>query len=254
MLRARFLLHVEHPALASFWSVENTDEERDIDLGEFDDDELEMLLADQPDDEEFMAEREMGHPVKQVVLTLPADDVDMATKEFWMTGVHAQDIEEDHVFEVSAIANPLFRATEDGDGGGVGDSVVVRKVFSSIARPIIVQVLAGDDDDIDPGLLVKHGDNLLLDLGVQNIFQLLNLTWAEDEDIGAQFGTAPVALWYDVVPTGLDAGLMEAVSGLSSLKDFDWEEWRQEVEGDDDAIMEMVRSAVGGYIATYIVG
>lgn len=142
-------------------------------------------------------------------------------------------------------------------------SVVVRKVFSSIAHPMIVElrqprengVLTDDEQFVllPPPVFVKSGDNLMQDLGVQIMFHLFNHMW-NTSPLLKPFGKPPFCVTYEVMPTSTSNGLMQAVTGLRSLKDFNWDEWRNTYSVDKDCIFDMVRSAVGSYIGTCIIG
>lgn len=144
------------------------------------------------------------------------------------------------------------------------DSVIVRKVFSSIAHPMIIELRQttedsdiSDDDrylEMPPPILVKSGDNLMQDLGVQLMFRCFNYLWKHDPSIREKHGTVPVCVGYEVFPTSTCEGFMEAVTDLKSLRDFDWEEWRRSSGGIEGNRNEMLRSTVGSYIGTYILG
>lgn len=143
-------------------------------------------------------------------------------------------------------------------------SVVVRKVFSSIARPMIVQLRVPlenadlDDDDhhivLPPGLLVKEGDNLMQDLGVETMFQCFNHIWSHTPDLVNNYGVTPVSVSYEVFPVSTTQGFMEAVTGLVSLKDYDWKFWRDNYGKDKKRVNEMLRSTAGAYVGAYVVG
>lgn len=143
-------------------------------------------------------------------------------------------------------------------------SVVVKKVFSSLAQPMIVELQkpfedgdVADDNQymtVQPSVLVKSGDNLMQDLGVQIMFRCFNHLWEYESDIQSKHGVIPVCVGYDVFPTSAANGFMEAVTDLNSLKDFDWKSWQIRHGGCERSRNEMLRSAVGSYIGTYILG
>lgn len=143
-------------------------------------------------------------------------------------------------------------------------SVVVTKVFSSIARPMIITLRIPienadlDDDDhhilLRPGLLVKEGDNLMQDLSVEIMFQCFNHIWSHTPSLMKKYGVIPESISYEVFPTSATQGFMEAVTGLTSLKEFDWNAWRKKYGADKDRVLEMIRTTVGSYIGAYIVG
>lgn len=237
-------------------------------------DDVDTEIADGND--ELIAEKAFNRKcVKQVVMRIPVDTVDDQSVTFWREDVYAGDVEDGHQYSCGAVANPFFRGDgidideeghslgELGPSASIGETVTVRKVFSSIARPKIVAISAqsandaaedSDTTDVPPGVLVKTGDNLMQDLGVEQMFQLFNQIWAQDDFINEQFEKPPVSVWYDVMPTDIEYGLMQAVGGLQSLKAFSWKAWQEEHGDNEDMISEMVRSAAGSYIATYIMG
>lgn len=149
------------------------------------------------------------------------------------------------------------------DSAVVG-SVVVRKVFSSIARPMIIELrvpmenadLDSDDHHITlpPGLLVKEGDNLMQDLGVEVMFQCFNHVWAHSAVYANKESEVPFSVNYEVFPTSPSQGFMEAVTGLTSLKMFDWRSWRDKYGKNQERVCEMLRSTVGAYVGTYVCG
>lgn len=292
VLKQRFLLHAAHPSFNAFWRVvehqvdgsayltsQDAEEglkhdgqrsSREIKLTSYADDDLQAYVQhteEQVDEDsetreatcafitDPVKERAVGKKhIKQVQLHLSVDDVDQQTRNFWRSGVCVKDVEKGHQYAAHNICNPFSNDGLFGLPGSVGESVIAHKVFSSIARPKVVHVRTADGEAIEPGVLVKSGDNLMQDLGVMHIFQLLNCLWAHDETIAQRYDRAPLALWYDVIPIDLDTGLMQAVSGLQSLKDFDWKAWREQVEGNEDMISDTVRTTTGSYIATYILG
>lgn len=143
-------------------------------------------------------------------------------------------------------------------------SVVVRKVFSSIARPMIIQLRVPlenadlEDDNqhvvLPPGLLVKEGDNLMQDLGVEIMFQVFNHIWSGTPSLKEKYGCTPISVSYEVFPTSSTQGFMEALTGLTSLREFDFKNWRNKYGSDEERVTEMVRSTVGSYIGAYVVG
>lgn len=143
-------------------------------------------------------------------------------------------------------------------------SIVVRKVFSSIARPMIVELRVPlenadlDDDDhhivLPPGILVKEGDNLAQDLGVEIMFKCFNHIWARDASLKEKYGMVPFSLSYEVFPTSPTQGFMQAVTGLRSLKEYDWMKWKSAYGDIPERVHEMVRSTVGSYIGAYVCG
>eukprot|EP00173_Palmaria_palmata_P000899 Plantae.Rhodophyta-Palmaria_palmata.ctg1461.p1 GENE.Plantae.Rhodophyta-Palmaria_palmata.ctg1461~~Plantae.Rhodophyta-Palmaria_palmata.ctg1461.p1 ORF type:complete len:443 (-),score=88.28 Plantae.Rhodophyta-Palmaria_palmata.ctg1461:185-1432(-) len=155
-------------------------------------------------------------------------------------------------------------ASNGVDSPGIVSSVKILKVFSSIASPMIVQLRSmvegaevGTDtghDASDDLLLVKEGDNLGQDMCVELLFMGLNSLWANSFDLFPDPDAVPFSYAYEVFPTAAKQGFMQAVPGLTSLRDFDWDKWVETRGKDPDAVNQMVRSAAGSYIGAYIVG
>lgn len=143
-------------------------------------------------------------------------------------------------------------------------SVVVRKVFASIARPMIVELrlplencdLAHDEGHLvlQPGILVKEGDNLMQDMGVEIMFQCFNHVWALSPVYADKEREVPFSVTYEVFPTSPIQGFMQALTGLESVKEYDWDAWRTKYGGDKERVSEMLRSTVGAYVGTYVCG
>lgn len=155
-------------------------------------------------------------------------------------------------------------ASNNVSSPGIVSSVKIVKVFSSIARPMIIQLrsaVEGAEIGTDVGheasddlLLVKEGDNLGQDLCVELMFLGFNSLWANSPDSFPDPEKAPFTYAYEVFPTSAKQGFMQAVPGLTSLKEFDWDNWVETRGKDPVAINQMVRSAAGSYIGAYIVG
>lgn len=150
------------------------------------------------------------------------------------------------------------------DDGAVVGSAIVRKVFASIARPMIVQLrvpienadLEEDEHHVvmNPAVLVKEGDNLMQDLGVECMFQCFNHIWECTPSLFKTYNMVPLSVSYEVFPTSSSQGFMEAVTGLVSLKEYDWAAWRDKHGADSDRVKEMLRSTAGAYVGAYVVG
>lgn len=170
---------------------------------------------------------------------------------------------------------------DDMNGVLVSHAEVV-KVFSSIARPMIVQLSnphpetrvrnmgvptpqqVSEDNEAEnedlpshevssPDVIVKKGDNLLQDMSMEIMFRCFNSIWQRS----ARFpnaDTTPYAYCYEVIPTGPKVGFMEAVTSLESLRDFNWERWAARIKAHPGAVENMVRSAAGAYVAAYVLG
>lgn len=165
---------------------------------------------------------------------------------------------------LSSLGTSLDEINQLQTDSSIVGSVVVRKVFSSIARPMIVELrVPRENADLDldehhnvlkPGVLVKEGDNLMQDLGVEIMFQCFNHVWAHSPVFSGRESEIPFSYYYEVFPTSPTQGFMEAVTGLESLKEYNWQTWRDKYGKNRERVNEMLRSAVGAYVGTYICG
>uniref|UniRef100_A0A7S1TH21 PI3K/PI4K catalytic domain-containing protein n=1 Tax=Compsopogon caeruleus TaxID=31354 RepID=A0A7S1TH21_9RHOD len=234
-------------------------------------------------------------------LQLPVDLIDMQSIDFWSRDVFSPDKEEGGIFGARIVTHPLsaisplatpvgLRCCSSGSGmaaerssdcsesildegeddqssaeGTVVSHVHVKKVFSSIARPMIVSMSYPENnsflDDVDcfteilPNALIKSGDNLLQDQAAEIMFRVFNALWADaSAEFVKDFEAIPFAHTYEVIPTAPKAGFMEAVPGLDSLKSYNWTEWRERFGSNPIYVEEMTRSAAGSYIAAYVLG
>ena len=181
----------------------------------------------------------------------------------------------------SAQASEVF-SDEDEETDVLVSHATVVKVFSSIARPMIVELsnphpearvrnmgvptaaqLAEDalaeNADLpshevsSPNVIVKKGDNLLQDMSMEIMFRCFNSIWQRSARFTSP-ETTPYAYCYEVIPTGPRVGFMEAVTSLESLRDFDWDRWATGIKAHPGALQNMVRSAAGAYVAAYVLG
>lgn len=285
VLKLRFLLHTSHPSFQAYWRVNkeliegdmyndnpfehNTSAStasREFQLTEYDDDDDDAAdtednpyarsrgfagssKAEKP--EEDYARRKI---VEQVAINIPLDKIDQESVEFWLEKAHAENVDEGEQFDVNEICNPFYYSKFSTGGLSLGSRATVIKVFSSMARPRVITLQNNLGQASRPSALVKSGDNMMYDLGVMHVFQFLNYLWSKDPFITSKFPHPPLALWYDVIPSSLNRGSMEAMDGLQSLKDFQWEEWIQSCQEDKKKIFDTIRSAAGSYIGTYILG
>lgn len=178
-------------------------------------------------------------------------------------------LSEDNLSDAASSSEGVSFLNADVDVGGrvgVVSSVKVVKVFSSIARPMIVQLrnpIEGADTEsdedhpsVDPLILIKEGDNLGQDMSVELLFRCFNELWSNDRALFPSNGggVPPFALPYEVFPTSAKQGFMEAVPSLTSLKEFDWGNWIKTRGSDPAGVQRMVASAAGSYIGAYILG
>jgi len=209
------------------------------------------------------------------------DVVDMQSLAFWKTNLFAKTLEEGSNFGTFAVVHPMAIADTEAEienpsnkelassrshGGCVIHRVDVKKVFSSMAKPGIISllsyptgaVLLPEDQaevvEVAPRMIAKAGDNLMQDLSVSIAFRIMNNVWQSDGDRFGGSDQAPFSFAYDVLPTGPRAGLLEVVSGLSPLNDYDWAAWTSKYADNKDALDSMVRSAAGCSVAQYILG
>lgn len=143
-------------------------------------------------------------------------------------------------------------------------NVVVRKVFSSIARPMIIELRRPlenadiDDDSMHtvekPNLLVKEGDNLGQDMCVEVMFRCFNSIWQRSPEHFPDASEAPVAVTYEVFPTAAKQGFIEVLPNLTSLHEFDWYSWTKRFGTDSHTVMRMVTTAVGSYVGAAVLG
>lgn len=244
-----------------------------------------------------MSHSNLSHEaVRRVEIRIPMDTIDLQSFDFWTKGIYLKKPEVGFRYRFCSVTHPLSSVgasqlplverktshdandgepsrseTEDVDStedlnqsDEIVTSMVVRKVFSSLAQPMIVELQKpfedGDvtDDNqymsIQPSVLVKSGDNLMQDLGVQIMFRCFNHLWEFESRIKEKHGVVPICVGYEVFPTSAANGFMEAVTDLKSLKDFDWKSWEIYLGGCERSRNEMLRSTVGSYIGTYILG
>jgi len=170
---------------------------------------------------------------------------------------------------------------ESVDHGGIsGSRVYVDKVFSSVAAPGIVSLqvaleesaielepeVKGSDSkhalvnnadhlkSLDPRILVKSGDDLFQDSGVELIFRVFNYIWRTDEERFPDSDKVPFSYAYDVLPTGKEQGLMEVLTNIEPLNHYSWKDWVRKYGKSKEICDLMLRSAAGSYIAAYVVG
>lgn len=87
------------------------------------------------------------------------------------------------------------------------------------------------------------------------LFQVFNHIWRR----APAFATAPAVphcYCYEVFPTGLQEGFIEAVANITPLGEFKWLEWYQAHHGDAEsrAVTNMIYTAAGAYAGGYVLG
>ncbi|KAL0208793.1 hypothetical protein P9112_011380 [Eukaryota sp. TZLM1-RC] len=136
----------------------------------------------------------------------------------------------------SSLSLPFLRKTTIT---GVGDV----KVFSSAMKPVFVSFISKSKS----GLIYKIGDDLRNDYFSLSLMQLMDEILL---DAGAYL-TSPLVK-YDVIPTGLNEGLIEAIPDVSSMSAIDNLE---EILKDSDELMaNFIESLAVNVIMTFIIG
>lgn len=242
-----------------------------------------------------MSEESQHVAISRVDMTVSVDMIDLQSMKFWSDSVYSKDVLQNHSFGYLEVTHPLrvlmlgqddlsvsalsdtlddecleTELTEDPPTDSranamnlslIASNVVVKKVFSSIAAPMIVQprqlldgvVIDGDDcyRNLEPSVITKTGDNLFQDLACELMFHCFNTIWEHLPQFFSR-DERPFICTYDVVPCGDLRGIMETVNDIESLKDFDWKKWAN--EADPSTIDSMVRSAAGAYVGAYVLG
>lgn len=117
------------------------------------------------------------------------------------------DIESQDSSSLEPSRGSLMNGINDmGADSSIIGSVVVRKVFSSIARPMIIEMRipsenADLEDDgqhivLNPNLIVKEGDNLMQDLAVEVMSQCFNHIWRNSAAFFPDASKAPYSFRY----------------------------------------------------------
>jgi phosphatidylinositol kinase/protein kinase (PI-3 family) len=127
----------------------------------------------------------------------------------------------------------------------------VVKVFTSQAKPCLIKAsyVASEDSasKAKEGLFIlKRGDDLRVDLMTQTMFYIFNRVWAQ-----ADLPHAPYCFLFKVIPMALDYGVVECVSGCTTLQEYDWTKWGLL---DQSEKWKFLCSAAGGYTAGWILG
>merc|ERR1719401_2858370 len=134
-------------------------------------------------------------------------------------------------------------------GGHIVHKVQVKKVFSSMAKPCILSLIAYSPNcillpvpekpsylEFEPLLIAKTGDNLMDDMSVELTFLIFNHIWRQDYERFGGEDKVPFCLTYDVLPTGDRTGLLEFVKGAKPLNDYDWKSWVEDNKNNSDTL------------------
>lgn len=267
-IKARFLLLCNLPCFRSYWSLDHIHRNNAYTEGAFD-----FQTNDSIIDDTLKRSVSKKFEVNHLKMRLPVDITDVQGIAFWTKTVHDKKVETGHKFPLLAVSHPMYGLADDAPTGGEANdqsiiqSIVVEKVLSSIARPKIIALrrvadgvklsaIADRQDSVSPKLMIKAGDNLMTDVGVMMLFRCFNAIWAADSSLRKQYGAdlIPTTFTYEITPTTASTGHIELLTNLLPLAKFPWNEWASENKKGSDVVNEMVRTAVAGYIAAYVLG
>lgn len=176
-----------------------------------------------------------------------------------------QGTEEDHSNASEALLQADDISTDVSEESNIVQSIVVQTVLPSKTRPMVLglQKLVEDGSlhkerqyiNLAPSILVKPGANLMQDACIQIMFQCFNSIWDSCSVFKETHGgVIPFCASCEVFPTSSSNGFVEVQTGLASMKRFDWRAWRDRYGEHAERVNDMLRSAAGSYIGTYILG
>lgn len=136
----------------------------------------------------------------------------------------------------------------DADGHNLPlSAVTVLKVFSSKAKPCLLELHPADSKYPSRRVIFKKGDDLRQDLLVQACFYLFNVLWQHSD-----LDEKPFIHQYRLIPMGPDIGCVEFVQDSESLQTFSFEKmWPKYTEEEKTTLL---RSAAGSYVAGWVMG
>jgi hypothetical protein len=136
----------------------------------------------------------------------------------------------------------------DADGHNLPiASVTILKVFSSKAKPCLLELVPADSKYPSKRVIFKKGDDLRQDLLVQACFYLFNVLWQQSD-----LEDKPFIHQYRLIPMGPDTGCVEFVHDSESLQTFSFEKvWPKYTDEDKSTLL---RSAAGSYVAGWVMG
>lgn len=105
--------------------------------------------------------------------------------------------------------------------GQAVDAFVVKKVFSTNARPMLIELRSDAEGHLMPDIITKMGDDLRVDLLVMTMFQVFNTLWFKNS-FRFTNGQMPYAVTYGVLPFNNEKGVIEAVPNVTSLAHHKW--------------------------------
>lgn len=214
--------------------------------------------------------------ISRIDVSFGLDVVDLQSINFWRNSLWDKSpLVEGSDFGTVAVVHPMVTSSSSVDhpttscGGYIVHNVAVKKVFSSMAKPAFLSLTAYDPGasisisssspgvaavEIQPRVIAKKGDNLLNDMSVELMFRIFTHVWRQDDTRFGGASRAPFSYSYDVLPCGRRVGLLEVLTGLESLNDFDWTSWVAKYSKDDKVLDSICRSAAGCSIATFVLG
>lgn len=136
----------------------------------------------------------------------------------------------------------------DADGHNLPlSAVTILKVFSSKAKPCLLELHPADSKYPSKRVIFKKGDDLRQDLLVQACFYLFNCLWQQSD-----LDEKPFIHQYRLIPMGPDIGCVEFVQDSESLQTFSFEKaWPKYTEEEKTTLL---RSAAGSYVAGWVMG
>jgi len=212
---------------------------------------------------------------KNIKFVLGYDLFDLQTLKFWGSFLWEKPLVEGSDFGDYAITHPMLARSSNiiesdstlSYGGNIVHKVKVKKVFSSMAKPGILSLIAYSPNcillpvpekpsylEFEPLLIAKAGDNLMDDMTVELTFLIFNHIWRQDNERFGGVDKVPFCITYDVLPTGDRTGLMEFVKGAKPLNDYDWKSWVEDNKHNSDTLDTMLRSAAGSSVGAYVLG
>ncbi len=142
------------------------------------------------------------------------------------------------------ILDPIYE--EESGGNNVVTEVTVKKVFSSKAKPLLLEMKYKNADKKPNFFIFKKGDDLRQDLLVQVMFFVFNTLWKN-----SNMPSIPFIYQYKIIPMGFDIGAVEFVQPCESLQTFDWTKIKTLSPEEKRTLF---CSAAGSYVAGWVLG
>ena len=131
------------------------------------------------------------------------------------------------------------------------NKIIINKIFKSNAKPILITSYERQSQrkyrEIS-SFIIKYGDDLRLDCGTMHMFRFFNSIWSEEGIFYDGYNIK--CLLYGVIPMGTDFGAIEFIKGVKALRNA------SDYFGkfNTSNIKNLVASAAGSYIASFILG